>query len=43
MSTEAATVKTMWALAQSPRPQEVRRLLLTPVAGELSPPSHVAD
>ena len=37
MTTEAATVKMMWALAQSPRPRDVGRLMLSPIAGELSP------
>jgi L-asparaginase/Glu-tRNA(Gln) amidotransferase subunit D len=36
MSVEAATVKLMWALAQSPRAQTVRRLMLTAIAGELA-------
>ena len=38
MSVEAATVKLMWALAQSLRPQDVRQLMLTPIAGELASP-----
>jgi L-asparaginase/Glu-tRNA(Gln) amidotransferase subunit D len=37
MSTEAATVKMMWALAQSKRSDAVVRLMLSPVAGELAP------
>jgi L-asparaginase/Glu-tRNA(Gln) amidotransferase subunit D len=37
MSTETATVKMMWALAQSQRPQDVRRLMLRAIAGELAP------
>jgi L-asparaginase len=39
MSTEAATVKAMWALAQSDRPEDVSELLLAPIAGELSVPA----
>jgi L-asparaginase/Glu-tRNA(Gln) amidotransferase subunit D len=37
MSTETATVKMMWALAQSPRREIVQRLMLSPIAGELAP------
>jgi L-asparaginase/Glu-tRNA(Gln) amidotransferase subunit D len=37
MSTEAATVKMMWALAQSQRTDAVVQLMLTPIAGELAP------
>lgn len=37
MPTETATVKMMWALAQSQRPQIVGQLLLSPIAGELAP------
>lgn len=37
MSAEAATVKMMWALAQSQLTQSVRQLMLTPIAGELAP------
>lgn len=37
MATEAATVKMMWALAQSQRLQIVKQLLLSPIAGELAP------
>lgn len=39
MTTETATVKMMWALAQSPEREVVRRLLLSPIAGELAPSS----
>ncbi len=37
MTTEAATVKAMWALAQSAHARDVARLMLEPVAGELAP------
>ena len=37
MPIETATVKLMWALAQSQRPQVVRQLMLSPIAGELAP------
>jgi L-asparaginase/Glu-tRNA(Gln) amidotransferase subunit D len=37
MSTEAATVKMMWALAQSQRSDAVVQLMLRPIAGELAP------
>ena len=36
MSTEAATAKAMWALAQSERPADVGDLMRAPIAGELS-------
>jgi L-asparaginase type I len=36
MLPETATVKLMWALAQSENPDVVRKLMLTPIAGELS-------
>ena len=36
MSGEAAIVKTMWALAQSQRREDVAQLLLEPIAGELA-------
>jgi L-asparaginase len=39
MSTEAATVKAMWALAQSQRPAEIGELMRMPIAGELSQPA----
>jgi L-asparaginase len=39
MSTETATVKMMWALAQSPRIDTVVQLMLSPIAGELAPAS----
>jgi L-asparaginase type I len=35
MLPETATVKLMWALAQSDNPATVRELMLTPIAGEL--------
>jgi L-asparaginase/Glu-tRNA(Gln) amidotransferase subunit D len=38
MTTEAATVKAMWALAQSERPQDVVELMREPIAGELATP-----
>jgi L-asparaginase len=37
MSTEAATVKAMWALAQYEQMRDVAELLLEPIAGELAP------
>jgi L-asparaginase len=37
MTTEAATVKAMWALAQCRRPQQLAELMLAPIAGELAP------
>jgi L-asparaginase/Glu-tRNA(Gln) amidotransferase subunit D len=36
MSTEAATVKLMWALAQSRSTDDVAQLMLSPIAGELA-------
>jgi L-asparaginase type I len=36
MIPEAAVVKLMWALAQEAEPQQVRDLMLTPIAGEIS-------
>src|SRR5438128_1017775 len=42
MLPETATVKLMWALAQSQDPQVVRDLMLRPIAGELRAPSQAA-
>jgi glutamyl-tRNA(Gln) amidotransferase subunit D len=39
MLAETALVKMMWCLAQTKDPEEVKRLLLTNIAGELSPRS----
>ncbi|MEM2549271.1 MAG: Glu-tRNA(Gln) amidotransferase GatDE subunit D, partial [Nitrososphaerota archaeon] len=36
MLSETALVKLMWVLARTSEPDEVRRYMLTPVAGELS-------
>jgi glutamyl-tRNA(Gln) amidotransferase subunit D len=36
MLPETATVKMMWALGQSSNPDEVRQLMLRPIAGEIS-------
>ena len=38
MTTEAATVKAMWALAQREQPRRLAELLLEPIAGEIAPP-----
>ncbi len=38
MTTEAATVKAMWALAQSEQPRDVVELMREPIAGELASP-----
>ena len=38
MTTEAATAKAMWALAQSEHPQDVVELMSEPIAGELASP-----
>lgn len=37
MTTEAATVKAMWALAQSADARDAAQLMLEPIAGELAP------
>jgi L-asparaginase len=36
MTTEAATVKVMWALAQATQPSDLGALMLEPIAGELA-------
>ena len=37
MIPETALVKLMWTLAQTKSPDEIRRLMLEPVAGEIIP------
>jgi glutamyl-tRNA(Gln) amidotransferase subunit D len=37
MLPETALVKMMWAFGQTTRPEEVKQLLLTDIAGEINP------